>query len=186
MAYSEPPRRPGGKVRPVKLYGAPVLRQKALEVDEITDEIRQLIDDMVETMIETDGMGLAAPQVGESLRLFITCVPYADEKGETWLYPDVQVYINPVLSKPEGDLWSADEGCLSIPKIRGAVDRPERITVSALNERGERFEQELEGWDARCVMHENDHLNGVLYPDRMSKKDRREIEPFLRKLKKQS
>ncbi|MCB1135639.1 MAG: peptide deformylase [Chlamydiia bacterium] len=185
MSDKERPRREGGRVLPVLYYGHPVLRAKAKPIESIDDDIRQLVCDMIETMWEDDGMGLAAPQVGRSLRLFVMSVPEEAEHGEGWVYPEPTVYINPVLTCPSEDAWVMDEGCLSIPGVRGKVRRPLRIHVRALNEKGEEFEQDLHGWDARCVMHENDHLNGVLYPDRMTPDDRRKIEGHLRYLKKQ-
>lgn len=171
---------------PLAYYGNPILRKKCLEIEEINEDIRQLIGDMIETLEEQNGIGLAAPQVKRDLRLFLTKVPHpSKDDPDQWEEGQVKVYINPKLSDPSQEAWEREEGCLSIPKIYVSVIRPYRITVEATDLEGRLFTEELSGLEARCVMHENDHINGVLMVDRIKGKARREIEDDLRRLKKQ-
>lgn len=145
--------------------GHPVLRKKAkaLEPTEVrTAPFQKLIDDMMETMHEYAGIGLAGPQVHESLRLFVAGIEQPD--GSLRVMP----FVNPEIT-PLGTVTTEDwEGCLSIPDIRGRVPRPDRIVVRALDRRGKPFEMELSGYPARVVQHETDHLDGVLFFDRMT------------------
>jgi peptide deformylase len=142
----------------VKL-GEDVLRQKAQPIAEVNDEIRQLAEDMFETMIEADGVGLAAPQVGKSLRMFVVI---ADD--------DVRrVFINPQIIKTSQETGEYDEGCLSIPQVYETIVRPVAVTVQALNEKGRPFTLDADGLLARIIQHEYDHLDGILYIDRGDK-----------------
>ena len=139
----------------VKL-GEDVLRQKAQPVPEVNDEIRQLAEDMFETMIENEGVGLAAPQIGKSLRMFVLI---ADD--------DVRrVFINPQIIQTSSETSEYDEGCLSIPQVYETIVRPVRVTVQALNEKGKPFTLDADGLLARIIQHEYDHLDGILYIDR--------------------
>lgn len=169
----------------IRYYGDPILRKKAEEVTEITAEIKQLIEDMIETMDANNGLGLAAPQVGHSLRIFVVRNYIETESGELTL-SDPFVYINPRLHSPSAEKLIDFEGCLSIPGIRAKVERPESISVEAIDFEGNPFSEELSGYNARSRMHENDHLNGVLYVDRLSPKDKRKVEPQLESIKKKS
>ena len=169
---------------PLHYYGDPALRQKAEPVKEITEEIRTLCRDMVETMLAYNGIGLAATQVGQMVRIFVSNVAFEDKEGEVQL-GDPIVYINPVLSEPSDTLVERSEGCLSIPKLYAAVARPLKITVEALDIEGNPFKKECYGYHARNIMHENDHLNGVLFIDRIKGKRRTLLEPELRRIKQQ-
>jgi peptide deformylase len=164
-------------------YGDPILRKKGKPVEKITDEIRQLVTDMIETMIAFKGMGLAAPQIHQSLALFITSVPLKEEANDETKPGPIKIYINPKLSSPSEEYFSFDEGCLSIPKLYAPVFRPERITVEAMDLSGQMFTEELSDLDARVVMHENDHINGVLYIDRLAPEEKKRLEPKLREIK---
>ncbi len=148
--------------------GHPALRNPArrLEPAEIgTDRIQQLVDDMIDTMREYQGIGLAAPQVHESLRLFV-----AGLEGDDEPLPLVTL-INPEI-EPVGSRVSEDwEGCLSIPDLRGRVTRPEEILVHALDRHGRNVEMQLTGYPSRVVQHETDHLDGILFLDRMTSLD---------------
>ena len=139
--------------------GEEILRQKAEPVAEINDEIRKLADDMLETMIEADGVGLAGPQVGKALRIFVVM---ADDDVK-------RVFINPQISKTSEELCDYEEGCLRIPQVYESIHRPARVTVQAFNEKGKPFTLEAEGLLARVIQHEYDHLEGVLYIDRGDK-----------------
>lgn len=168
---------------PLFYYGNTVLRQKAQLVTEVNDEIRKLIADMEDTMNSFNAIGISANQVGKLLSVCLTRYPVEDEYGRYDRAP-TRVFINPKLSNPSRETWVHDEGCLSIPKIYEDVERPVSITVTALDENGKEFTEELSGWAARVLMHENDHLNGVLFIDRIAQKRRNEIEAALRRLKK--
>ena len=142
----------------VKL-GEESLRQKSVPVEEVNDEIRQLAEDMFETMIEAEGVGLAAPQVGRNIRMFVLI---ADD--------DVRrVFINPQIIKTSSEVGDYDEGCLSIPQVYETITRPVRVTVQALNEKGRPFTLDADGLLARIIQHEYDHLDGILYIDRGDK-----------------
>lgn len=159
-------------IRDLEYYDSPILRKVAAPIDEITDELRQLVLDMSETMAFYKGVGLAAPQVGQSISLFIMGVEKELEDGELVFCDFPKVFINPVITQKSEQLVYGNEGCLSIPGLRGEVARPDKITVTAKNLDGQPFSMALEGFLARIVMHETDHLHGVLYIDRMSDKDK--------------
>ncbi len=168
---------------PIIYYGNPILRQKAKPIDHIDDDIRQLVIDMNETVIANNGVGLAAPQIGRSIALFITLIPsYLDD--DTVIPGELKVYINPQILEHSQELWPCQEGCLSIPKFWDIIERPLKVKVEATDLNGNRFTEELEGYDAHVIMHENDHLNGVLFIDRLPPKRRKEIDGFLREVKK--
>jgi len=149
----------------VARMGHPVLRQKTRAVDkhEIrTPEFQKLIDDMIDTMDEYSGIGLAAPQVHETRRLFVAVLdPEGRGEGEP------VALINPEITALSRDMVEGWEGCLSIPDIRGRVPRCPHIRVSALNREGKRLEMEVRDFPARVIQHETDHLDGVLFLDRM-------------------
>jgi peptide deformylase len=153
----------------VARMGHPVLRQKTRAVDkhEIrTPEFQKLIADMIDTMDEYSGIGLAAPQVHETRRLFVAVLD-PDGKGEG----EAVALINPEITPLARDLVEGWEGCLSIPDIRGRVPRCPHIKVSALNREGKRIEIEVRDFPARVIQHETDHLDGVLFLDRMRSYD---------------
>ncbi|MBS0628014.1 MAG: peptide deformylase [Verrucomicrobia bacterium] len=168
-------------ILPIVYYGQKILRTKCSEVLNITPEIVQLVADMIETMDAKNGVGIAAPQVGRDLRIFIARDYQEKEDGETELLAP-KVYINPkILSKSE-EVCIETEGCLSIPGIREEVERPVSIVIEAKDLEGNLFTEALIGYDARIRMHENDHLNGVLFIDRLSSLKKKKIAPFLRKI----
>jgi len=142
----------------VKL-GADILRQKAEPIPEVTDEIRQLAEDMFDTMVAYDGVGLACPQINKKLRMFVLM---ADDNIR-------RVFINPQIIQTSSEMSDYDEGCLSIPQVYETITRPARVTVQALNEKGRPFTLEADGLLARIIQHEYDHLDGILYIDRGDK-----------------
>lgn len=153
--------------------GEDVLRQTAVPVkpEEINDEFRALLNEMFETMIEANGVGLAAPQVDISKRFFVVI---ADD--------DVRrVFINPQIIKMSDDLVDYEEGCLSIPKIYENIKRPSKVTVQALDENGKKFALEADGLLARVIQHENDHLDGVVFIDRGDEEFKKEAEATMAK-----
>jgi len=164
--------------RTIVTYPHPVLAQKAEPVVEITDEIRNLAAEMIEIMYADKGIGLAAPQVAESIRL-ITVDLSGPEKRE-----DPRVFINPVLSNLEGEVES-EEGCLSVVGYRSTVIRAERLRLSALDLDGNTVEMYADDLMAICLQHEVDHLEGVLFIDKISKLKRTLYERKLKKWQKQ-
>lgn len=164
-------------------YGDPILRKHCEPITEITDEIRKLASDMIETMDKNDGIGLAAPQVGRTLRMFVLRNYIYQEDGH-WTLSEPKVYINPKLSSPSDHTISDVEGCLSLPGLRLDVDRPGKVTIEAMDLDGNVFVEGLEGYNARVRMHENDHINGVLFIDRVDVNTRKKIDPILKAIKK--
>jgi peptide deformylase len=162
--------------RKIIAYPHPVLAEKARPVAEITDEIRALAAEMAELMYQSSGVGLAAPQVAESVRM-ITVDLSGPEKRT-----DLHTFVNPVLSDFEGETES-EEGCLSVPNYRTTVKRAEKLRLSALDLDGNPVEMDADGLMAICLQHEVDHLDGVLFIDHISRLKRAMYE---RKLKKWS
>lgn len=148
-------------VRPVRIYGDPVLRARTREVTDFDDSLRQLITDMYDTMKVYNGVGLAANQVGVGQRVLVVDVPIDDERRDRF------ALVNPVLSDPVG-AETGEEGCLSIPGIYEDVRRALRVTLKAQDEHGKPIERTVEGYLARAIQHEVDHLDGVLFIDRLS------------------
>ena len=141
----------------IRVLGDPVLRKPTKRVTEITDELRQLIADMFETMYAAEGIGLAAPQVGRTERLAVV-----DVEGKKF------TLINPEVIERTDDIDKAEEGCLSIPDIYGDVERPFTVTIRAMNESGEQYEATASELLGRCFQHEIDHLDGKLFIDYLS------------------
>ncbi len=142
-------------IRKIAREGDEVLRKTCRPVDEVTDRIRLILDDMVETMRNADGVGLAAPQVGILRQMFVA-EPVPDE---------VYYFINPEITSQEGT-QECEEGCLSVPGLLGKVERPMKITIKGLDRNGEPQEYEFEGFHANVMCHEYDHLSGVLFVDK--------------------
>ncbi len=142
--------------------GADVLRKNAAPIEKFDDELTSLVAKMFETMKLGKGVGLAAPQVGLEQRLFVVQI-----EGDT-----PRVFINPEIVQTSMELEPFEEGCLSIPGVYADLDRPSGIKVQAWNERGRRFVLEAEGFLARVIQHELDHLNGILFTDRLPEKSR--------------
>jgi peptide deformylase len=154
-------------IRPVLRMGDPRLWQKSLPVEKFgTAELGQLLGDMRDTMAHLNGAGLAAPQIGVPLRVVIFGVTANPRYPDIDPVPDT-VLINPVLTPLSGEEEEGWEGCLSVPGMRGWVPRFRRLRYSGFDESGKPFEREVEGFHARVVQHEADHLDGVLYPMRI-------------------
>lgn len=167
----------------LRYFGDPILRKRAQKVELITNDIRRLIEDMIASIFPPYDVGISAPQVGESLRIFVINVDGEDEDGNP-IFGAPRVFINPILSHPSEEEILIGEGCLSIPHVFGDVWRPESVVVEALDEKGLSFKEEFHGYVARVIMHENDHLNGVLFIDRLSPNERKRIDPKLQEIKK--
>jgi peptide deformylase len=149
----------------IRFLGDPVLRERAAEIDAVDDEVRRLARDMFETMYEAEGVGLAAPQVGVTRRLIVV-----DPRE-----PDVapRAVVNPQIVMAGARTDRAEEGCLSIPGVRDVVERPATVTVEGLDLEGRPVRIDAEGLHARVLLHEIDHLDGVLFIDRISPLKRR-------------
>lgn len=158
----------------------PMLRERAAELPEITDHVRAVAERMVELMHQADGIGLAAPQVALPWRLFVCHVPPAPEgadntdplAGPLTANDAPVVFINPQITERARTVQALEEGCLSLPEIRGEVRRPARIRVRALDAQGRPFAIHAQGLLARCIQHEHDHLDGVLIIDKFTRADR--------------
>lgn len=152
---------------PVTVYGDPLLRKKAKEIDKDDPKLKEIIENMWETMYYSDGVGLAAPQVGLSIRLFVVDASSgADEEPE--LKDFKKVFINPEIIETAGDEWVMNEGCLSLPEIREDVTRPDEVTLRYFDEDFNEHEETFKGFAGRVIQHEYDHLEGKLFIDYLS------------------
>lgn len=165
-------------IREIVKYGSKVLRKKASPVEAVNDGIKQLIDDLFDSMIEAEGVGLAAPQIGISSRVIVVDVSY--QHGDT---PPLAL-VNPRILQVEG-ADSAEEGCLSLPELYGEVERATRIEVEALDATGKPFQLIAEAFFARVLQHEIDHLNGILFIDHISPLKRQLMRGALKRLRKE-
>ncbi|MEX0985965.1 MAG: peptide deformylase [Bacteroidales bacterium] len=166
---------------PVYVYGMSVLRKVAQEIDKDFEGLDQLIEDMFETMVVSEGVGLAAPQIGESIRLFIIDASRMEDVDDE---PDLKnfrrVFINPYIIEEWGDKWSFSEGCLSIPNIREDVTRNAKVKIKYYDENWDFHEEEFDGVKARIIQHEYDHLEGRLFVDMINPLRKKLIGPRLK------
>lgn len=178
----------------LQIYPEPILRQRAVEVDAVDDSIRHVARRMIEMMFEHEGIGLAAPQAGLGIRLFVAHVPFDSDDPDACPTPDhgletpanataePLVFINPELAEPSRQMTPLEEGCLSLPEIRGEVIRPETIRVRATGLDGKPFELFATDLLAKVIQHENDHLDGTLIIDRMTQMSRLKVRSAVRQL----
>lgn len=157
---------------PIVAYGDPVLRKKCDEIDKDYPKLDKLIKDMFETMYDANGVGLAAPQIGKSIRLFIVdASPFAEVEDDEIADPKCadfkRVFINPIIFEESGKEWPFNEGCLSIPNIREEVMRKPNVKIEYYDQNWDLYEEELDGFAARVVQHEYDHIEGVLFTDKI-------------------
>ncbi len=177
-------------ILPVVKYGNPVLRKKGASIEKITSDVEKLIDDMFETMRSARGIGLAAQQIGQALQLTVIDVRGIEDRPShlelDGTPSDVDTFMPLVLINPEvtpvGEAVAGPEGCLSFPEMYADIARPESVDVRALNRKGETIQFRCGGLLARAVQHEVDHLNGILFIDRMSKADKDDLKPDLEDL----
>lgn len=161
-------------ILPIVAYGENILKTKAVNITSGYPELKKLINDMWETMYNANGVGIAAPQIGKSIRLFVIDASPFSEDDEisddevSTLKNFKKVFINPEIIDETGDEWNFIEGCLSIPNVREDIKRKEKITIKYYNESFEEIELDLEGLAARVVQHEYDHIEGVLFIDKLS------------------
>ena len=177
-------------IREIVIYGDPVLRKKGKQIDKITEEIRTLAQDMIETMHDAHGVGLAAQQVGESIQLTVVDVSDSESRpSRMWIdgqEVDPKEHMPLILINPQLELSReteiGTEGCLSFPEITADISRAERVKVNALDLDGKPVSFEAEGLLSRAVQHETDHLNGILFIDRMSSATKVTLGSKLKKL----
>lgn len=154
-------------IYPVYVYGHPVLRRKSVDIEQDHEGLDEFIQNMFNTMHKAEGVGLAAPQVGKNIRVFIVDgTPYADDEPE--LVGFKKVFINAHIIERDGVVVPMNEGCLSIPEIREDVDRESRIRIQYYDESWEYHDEVMEGYKARIIQHEYDHLDGILFTDKIS------------------
>jgi len=179
-------------ILPIVAYGNPVLKRVADEITSDYPDLSELIENMWETMYAAHGVGLAAPQIGLSIRLFVIDASlFVDEEEmdqeEIDALKDLKkVFINPIIEEEQGELWSFNEGCLSIPDVREDVSRKEEIVVSYVDENFTPQQLKLNGLAARVVQHEYDHIQGVLFTDHLSPLKKRLIKKRLTSISKGS
>ena len=154
-------------ILPIVAYGDQVLKKKAVDIDEQYPNLKELIDNMFETMENANGVGLAAPQIGKAIRLFVVdASPFEDKDPE--LADFVQVFINAQIVEESGKEWVFNEGCLSIPTVREDILRKPNILIRYYDEHFDYYEEEFSGLAARIIQHEYDHIEGKLFTDRVS------------------
>jgi peptide deformylase len=171
-------------IYPITVFGDPVLKTKAKEIPQDYPDLKKLIADMYDTMYHANGVGLAAPQISKSLRLFIIdSAPFAeDEEGKAAGIK--KAFINPRIIQEEGEPWAFEEGCLSIPGVRENVVRKPKITIRYVDEDWLEQEETYDGMAARIIQHEYDHLEGVLFTDYLSALKKRLLKGRLTKISK--
>jgi len=152
-------------ILPIVVYGDPVLKKVAEDIAPGSMDIKKLVSDMFETMHEANGVGLAAPQIGLAIRLFIVDTTKADKENKSNFK---KVFINPEILEEWGDEWGFEEGCLSIPGIRSEVLRPSNLKIKYLDENFKEHTEDYDGFKARVIQHEYDHIEGILFVDHLS------------------
>ncbi len=171
----------------VRTYGDPVLKEKAAPVEKFDADLRALAQTMSETMYESKGIGLAAPQVGVSTRLVVVDVDWIrDDDDDAPPKRNLRAFVNPEIVSESDEDESMIEGCLSLPGVEGEVFRPVKVRVKYLDLDGAEHEDDMDGLLARCIQHEIDHLDGTLFVDRMPFMKRKTIAGALNKLKKET
>jgi peptide deformylase len=177
-------------ILPIIAYGDPVLKRKAKEISKDYPEFDTLLQNMFETMYNAAGVGLAAPQIGLSIRLFLVdTAPFSDDEGFTKEEQDMlssfkRVFINAKIVEEEGDEWAFNEGCLSIPDVREDVFRKPEITIEYLDENFKPHKETFNGLIARVIQHEYDHIEGILFTDKLSSLKKRLIKGKLTNISK--
>lgn len=169
-------------ILPIVTYNDALLNKKAAPVGSDSAELQKLIQDMFDTMYHSGGVGLAAPQIGRSLRLFVVDADPMTEELDDEEDLGRMVFINPEVVSKEGDTIRVEEGCLSIPDVRDEVSRPERVTIHYLDEKFQQKSATFDGWVSRVIQHEYDHLEGILFLDYLSAFRRAMHKSALRKI----
>ncbi|MBJ2175777.1 peptide deformylase [Aureibaculum sp. A20] len=177
-------------VLPIVAYGDPVLRKVGTEIDKEYPDLKELIENMKATMKNARGVGLAAPQIGKAIRLFIVDTsPFAEDddlsiEEQDFLKSFNKVFINAKITSEEGNEWAFSEGCLSIPNINEDVFRNEKLTIEYFDEKFKKHTEQLDGLAARVVQHEYDHIEGILFTDKLSSLKKRLLKKKLNNISK--
>jgi len=175
-------------ILPIVGYGDPVLRKKGVDIPTDYPDLKQVIADMYETMYKAFGVGLAAPQVGLAIRLFVIDTrPFSEDEDlpkeeQEQLAVFKKTFINPVIIAEEGEEWCFNEGCLSIPEVREDVYRPEKVTIEYYDEDFNKHTGVYDGLIARVIQHEYDHIEGILFTDKISSLKKRLIKKKLQNI----
>ena len=170
-------------ILPIVPFGSDVLRKEFINIDKSYENLDSLIDNMFETMYAASGVGLAAPQINKSLRLFIIDTePFEDEENTDHVGIK-KVFINPKILLKSGDIWSFNEGCLSIPDVREDVKRVSEVTLEYFDENFEKNTDSFLGLNARVILHEYDHIEGILFIDKITPLRKRMIKGKLKNIK---
>ncbi len=167
---------------PLVYLGDPLLRKKCRKVEHITSSIRKLVGNMVETMDKEKGVGIAAPQIGEDLQIFVLRKYGTNPTTGQKELSSPHVYINPRILAVSKETCMDQEGCLSIPGLQEEVERFVQVKIEAQDMEGRLFIEEVEGFNARVIQHEYDHLQGILFTDRLSKEKQQLVHDFLTKV----
>ncbi|MEL6389220.1 MAG: peptide deformylase [Bacteroidota bacterium] len=168
-------------ILPVYAYGHSVLKKMAAPIEASYPELDLLIENMWETMYYAKGIGLAAPQIGRSIRLFLVDTAQIKDAEEPGIK---KVFINPEIISEDGDDWAYEEGCLSIPRLNGDVERPEHVTIRYQDENWDEHEETYSGMNARVIQHEYDHIDGILFIEKLKPLKRRLLTRKLDAIKK--
>lgn len=168
---------------PIYAYGQPVLKKLGLDIDKDYEGLNDLLDNMWETMYNADGVGLAAPQIGKAIRIFLVDTVQTMEEGDEEKGIK-KAFINAHVVEETGESWSYEEGCLSIPNIRGDVSRPEQVTIRWVDEEWNAHEETFDGINARVIQHEYDHIEGKLFTDQLKPLKKKLIKRKLEAIKK--
>ena len=170
-------------ILPIVAYGHSVLKNKAEDIEKEYDDLGELIANMWETMYNAQGVGLAAPQIGLSKRIFIVDTAQTLDENEDGEKGIKKVFINPIKLAEDGQFWTYEEGCLSIPNIRGDVDRQDKVRIRYFDEDFNIHEEKFTGLNARVIQHEYDHLEGILFIDKIKPLKRRLLKRKLENIK---
>ncbi|MFA7687509.1 MAG: peptide deformylase [Moheibacter sp.] len=176
-------------ILPIRAYGDPVLRQKASDIDKDYKNLPQLIENMFETMADAYGVGLAAPQIGLPIRLFIIdLTPFVEDEDYEEIGEELKtfrkVFINARILEKKGEEWKFNEGCLSIPGIREDVSRPESIVIEYFDENWKLHKEEFSDIRARVIQHEYDHIEGIMFTDYLSSFKKKLVQNKLKNISK--
>lgn len=170
-------------ILPIYAFGHKVLKQVAKPINKDYPDFKLLLENMFDTMYNASGVGLAAPQIGKSIRLFIIDTIQLQEEGKSTFEGRKQAFINPEMIIEEGDMWNYEEGCLSIPHIRGDVKRNKNITIKYLDESFNEKIESFDGVNARVIQHEYDHVEGILFTEKLKPLKKKLIKKKLEKIK---
>lgn len=172
-------------ILPIVAYGTPLLKKKCKDITKDHPDLNTLIENMWETMYNAKGVGLAAPQIGKGIRLFLVdTIQLSDEEEEGNVDGIKKVFINAEILEEEGEPWMYEEGCLSIPHIRGDVERQPKITIRYVDENFNEFQETYEDVNARVIQHEYDHIEGVLFTQKLKPLKKRLIKRKLDSIRK--